>query len=503
MAGSVDNQFIDMSRFLQATLGRSQPGSSSSCAGALAVVLLLAVGGCGEVTCPESLSNVEGTCNDVEPITAGEPEPNVESCDGLDNDGDTGVDEDWPELGEACGEGAGVGECVEGEWLCAPDGRGVVCDGAVGPTAEVCDGKDNDCDGSEDNGPDEICDGEDNDCDGSVDEGVLIAKEVPVFERAASVAAVDGGFVVTRHSGDRIFAETYDENGIKTGLDDLIVSSAAHLDFLASDGHGSQVLVSFGTWRIDTMAIEVDDSLAPFIIDKQLLHEDWDKQGLIAVSPPPFYPHVDALSRRVIGLIGSADFGLVTSEPDSIRGFVEAPTVVPGVNFYDGFASERYYIVWPEDGTLRAAFLLDDGRLVKETAIGPGGSPSMGVSPSGLGVVWISGDEIRLSVLDPLSLQCAEGLFCGAVLAEDRPPGGLTDPTGVVYHEASSSWVVVADEEILVVDARGAAATVKQVEQRNDISFPVRIDAVASGKTVAVMRTSVLGESDLTFLGCF
>ena len=100
-----------------------------------------------------------------------EPEPTrgEERCDGMDNDGDDAVDEDWPELGEACGEGGGRGECVLGEYVCAPGGMGVVCEGAQGPTDEVCDGKDNDCDGIEDNGPEEICDAEDNDCDGLVD----------------------------------------------------------------------------------------------------------------------------------------------------------------------------------------------------------------------------------------------------------------------------------------------------------------------------------------------
>ena len=46
----------------------------------------------------------------------------------------------------------------------------------VGPVAEVCDGKDNDCDGTPDNGPDEVCDGEDNDCDGLIDEGALFGQ---------------------------------------------------------------------------------------------------------------------------------------------------------------------------------------------------------------------------------------------------------------------------------------------------------------------------------------
>ena len=57
-------------------------------------------------------------------------------------------------------------------------------DPSINPAAtEVCDGKDNDCDGEVDEGvlnacgecgqvPMEVCDGKDNDCDGSIDEGV-------------------------------------------------------------------------------------------------------------------------------------------------------------------------------------------------------------------------------------------------------------------------------------------------------------------------------------------
>ena len=72
----------------------------------------------------------------------------VELCDGLDNDCDGNVDEDFGNLGDVCSVGSG--ECrTQGVYVCADDQ--VRCDAqARSPAAELCDGLDNDCDGRSD-----------------------------------------------------------------------------------------------------------------------------------------------------------------------------------------------------------------------------------------------------------------------------------------------------------------------------------------------------------------
>jgi len=141
------------------------------------------------------------------------------SCDTVDNDCDGATDEDFTLAGTSKGGTCGSGGCV-GVVVCDPAGTGLACTIDLGQ--ELCNGKDDDCDGESDEGltyadpsgaslglgapcdglgvcgvgtvqcgaagaitcstnPDgsasqaapESCDGQDNDCDGQTDDGVL------------------------------------------------------------------------------------------------------------------------------------------------------------------------------------------------------------------------------------------------------------------------------------------------------------------------------------------
>jgi len=77
------------------------------------------------------------------------PPPGAEICNGLDDDGDGSIDEDQPD--QSCG----MGSCAVTQPTCV-QGESVPCTPAL-PGAEICNGLDDDCNGTVDDGPGQPC----------------------------------------------------------------------------------------------------------------------------------------------------------------------------------------------------------------------------------------------------------------------------------------------------------------------------------------------------------
>lgn len=165
--------------------------------------------------------------------TAKASEAKVESCNKKDDDCDGEIDEGCdcdPGKTRSCGQEQGA--CQKGTQLCNQDGKWDTCTGEIKPQKESCDGKDNDCNGSIDEGcdcvsgktrpcglsrgickpgtqlcdkggkwgtcqgevkpqPVELCNHKDDDCDGTVDEGCWLVKGGGAGEDSSSNMVID------------------------------------------------------------------------------------------------------------------------------------------------------------------------------------------------------------------------------------------------------------------------------------------------------------------------
>lgn len=132
-------------------------------------------------------------------------QPPSETCNGLDDDCDNLVDEDFPQKGKPCTNGK-IGACYRaGIYVCKPDGTGVMCNAADATgTAEICNGVDDDCNGVvDDNVPGgcnmcvpqpEACNGMDDNCNGQIDDNIQsVPCGVTVGECKAGMTKCDAG----------------------------------------------------------------------------------------------------------------------------------------------------------------------------------------------------------------------------------------------------------------------------------------------------------------------
>ena len=115
----------------------------------IAVRCSVGIGACARDGTQMCGRNHETIC-DVQPGN-----PTAEQCNGTDDDCDGATDEDfWSGLANDIGNSCvvGIGACANaGTWICAPDGRATVCSGtALPPQLESCNGLDDDCDGETD-----------------------------------------------------------------------------------------------------------------------------------------------------------------------------------------------------------------------------------------------------------------------------------------------------------------------------------------------------------------
>ena len=442
------------------------------------VVAAIGVVGCGDAECQEPLSLIGDACvlSTPELCTEGQVQP----C------------------------GSSTGACVPGTQTCQSDNRWSDCVGAVGPSAELCDGVDNDCDGVADNGPPEVCDGVDNDCNGQVDDGVLLTTGLIANTGATAVAVVHDGFLLSHAPYGSVHADRYGFDGVATGTswqDD----GFAWLTSAASDAQGTRTIALVS----DQHALHVkrldSSGLYPVLVDSAPITAAFIQDT--SVNRFPKVVHYAGGGALVVGLsdrhniamvelnesLGTSSTKALSTDLSSAVDFDLAPSADGDPWLLYATSSTRFHL-----GRVN----YDQGAVLNAATFDGSPGAIAQSQPGHVGLAYRDpGGVLRFSVLDSETLQCAAG-----DLACDESLGAVDPHISLAYRQGLWAVASVASGQVKVDVLSDTGTRVFSVDFPVDQHLNLGVDVVASGLTFAVTEQASGGGyvgSETMFIGCW
>src|SRR3989344_1084737 len=207
-------------------------------------------------------------------IACNAPKPDVEVCNGLDDDCDGLIDEDYVQMGLGKPCEVGIGACYDkGNYVCTEDGKSIVCNAVEGqPGEEICnDHIDNNCDGNVD---ENCCD------DGEPIKDIVACKELVLYFKIDDTGSMYGAIYqagqLSKEIGTTIFSSM---DKVNFGLGTFRDAKAEQVEY---------GLLLYGEWKIVVQSIKADgggDSPESSLNSLQeMLGKDW--AGIVGVAGP-------------------------------------------------------------------------------------------------------------------------------------------------------------------------------------------------------------------------